>query len=122
MKMPGEGAFTGYQNIQMLISYVQAAQSEGFQHFQGRLPTVLRLQDLIEEAWDKGINSSGRIETGGIRGTRKYIGTPEVRGPVKFAKYLILIRTGSRVVHQPTYTVRAFHILSSEGFVDSGFV
>jgi zinc finger-containing ubiquitin peptidase 1 len=87
MKLPGEGVFTGYQNIQMLISYIQAAHSEGFQHFQGGLPTVLRLQDLIEEAWDKGINGYGRIETGGIKGTRKYIGTPEVRGPVKFAEY-----------------------------------
>ena len=33
---------------------------------------------MIEQAWDMGFNSSGRIETGGIKGTRKYIGTPEV--------------------------------------------
>jgi hypothetical protein len=78
VKMWGEGGFCGYRNIQMLISYIQAAGSQGFEHFPGRLPNILRLQDLIEEAWDKGINSSGRIETGGIRGTRKYIGTPEV--------------------------------------------
>ncbi|KAI9772965.1 MAG: hypothetical protein M1840_008847 [Geoglossum simile] len=78
VKMWHEGGFCGYRNIQMLISYIQAAESQGVEHFQGRLPTILKLQDLIEEAWDKDINSSGRIETGGIRGTRKYIGTPEV--------------------------------------------
>ncbi|KAF5864975.1 hypothetical protein ETB97_005862 [Aspergillus alliaceus] len=37
------------------------------------------LQDMIENAWDMGFNSIGRIETGGIRGTRKYIGTPEAQ-------------------------------------------
>jgi hypothetical protein len=78
VKMWREGGFCGYRNIQMLVSYIQAAESQGFENFQGRLPTILRLQDLVEEAWDKGINSSGRIETGGIKGTRKYIGTPEV--------------------------------------------
>jgi hypothetical protein len=81
---PGEEVFTGYQNIQMLISYIQAAHLQGFEHFEGRLPTILRLQDMIEEAWDKGINIRGRIETGGIRGTRKYIGTPEVTSFVTF--------------------------------------
>jgi hypothetical protein len=87
-KMPDEGVFTGYQNIQMLISYMQAAHLQGFEHFHGRQPTILRLQDLIEEAWDKGINVSGRIETGGIKGTRKWIGTLEVTGPVKLHRNL----------------------------------
>jgi hypothetical protein len=75
----------GYHNIQMMISYLLATRySQGYGYFQGRLPTVLRLQDLIEEAWDKGINSHGRIETGGIRGTRKWIGTPEVTAAAIF--------------------------------------
>jgi zinc finger-containing ubiquitin peptidase 1 len=78
MKLGLEG-LGGYHNIQMMISYLLATHySQGYKYFQGRLPRVLRLQDLIEEAWDKGINSHGRIETGGIRGTRKWIGTPEV--------------------------------------------
>ena len=34
---------------------------------------------MIEDAWTNGINASGKIETGGIRGTRKYIGTPEAQ-------------------------------------------
>ena len=81
VKMSREGGFCGYRNIQMMISFIQAARSPGFDKFTDRIPSILYLQDLIELAWDKGINSAGRIETGGIRGTRKYIGTPEVKRP-----------------------------------------
>lgn len=85
---PGEEELGGYRNIQMLMSYIQAARySQIFEHFQGRVPRILKLQDLIEEAWDKGINIRGRIETGGIKGTRKWIGTPEVNGSVNFRRY-----------------------------------
>jgi hypothetical protein len=77
-KMPREGGFCGYRNIQMMISFIQAARADGYHYFPGRIPSILDIQDLIEQAWDKGINAVGRIETGGIRGTRKYIGTPEV--------------------------------------------
>lgn len=79
VKMSKEGGFCGYRNIQMMVSFIQDAKSQGYQHFLGRLPSILELQDAIESAWDRGINASGRIETGGIKGTRKYIGTPEVR-------------------------------------------
>lgn len=78
VKMAKEGGFCGYRNIQMLISYIRDAYSEGHERFLGRLPSVPQLQELIENAWDRGFNPMGRIETGGIRGTRKYIGTPEV--------------------------------------------
>lgn len=79
-KLPNEGGFCGYRNIQMLISYVRDAQAPGFEHFVGkRLPSVMRLQDMIEHAWDAGFNPTGRVETGGIRMTRKYIGTPEAQ-------------------------------------------
>lgn len=77
-KMPREGGFCGYRNIQMLISYIEESQSSDNGHFHQGVPTILELQDLIEHAWDMGFNSVGRVETGGIRGTRKYIGTPEV--------------------------------------------
>jgi zinc finger-containing ubiquitin peptidase 1 len=62
----------------MMISYINATESQGFHHFQGKIPTIFQIQDLIEHAWDLGINAQCRLETGGIRGTRKYIGTPEV--------------------------------------------
>lgn len=78
VKMAKEGGFCGYRNIQMLISYIRDARSQGYPGFLGKLPSILQLQDLIEDAWDRGFNANGRIETGGIRGTRKYIGTPEV--------------------------------------------
>jgi len=74
----GEGGFCGYRNIQMVVSYIQSAYPRGSHPFEIRIPTILRLQDWIEEGWDKGINSSARLETGGIKGTRKYIGTSEV--------------------------------------------
>lgn len=47
---------------------------------------VLELQDMIERAWDMGFNSHGRIATGGIRGTRKHIGTSEVSEFPKLAE------------------------------------
>lgn len=78
VKEKREGGFCGYRNIQMMVSHIQATKCAGYEHFPGRIPSILELQDLIEQAWDQGINAVGRIETGGIRGTRKYIGTPEV--------------------------------------------
>lgn len=77
-KMSREGGFCGYRNIQMLVSYITKSQSPGHEHFRDGVPTILNLQDRIEKAWDMGFNSTGRTETGGIKGTRKFIGTPEV--------------------------------------------
>ena len=62
----------------MLISYICAVHTQGYENFTSGVPSVPHLQVLIEDAWEKGINADGRIETGGIMGTRKYIGTPEV--------------------------------------------
>lgn len=78
-KLNREGGFCGYRNIQMMISHLCDARKNGQEHFGGSVPGILTLQDMIEDAWDRGINVNGRRETGGIRGTRKYIGTPEVR-------------------------------------------
>lgn len=77
-KMPREGGFCGYRNIQMMISYIKKSESIGHEHFQNIIPTIFELQEMIEKAWDRGFNSTGRAETGGIIGTRKFIGTPEV--------------------------------------------
>lgn len=78
-KTPKEGGFCGYRNIQMLLSYIQGAKAQGHEEFPGRTPGILKLQDHIENAWDRGINVIGRVQTGGIRDTRKYIGTPEAQ-------------------------------------------
>lgn len=77
-KMPREGGFCGYRNIQMLVSYINKSKSLGNEHFAEGVPSILQLQEMIEQAWDMGFNSTGRTETGGIKGTRKFIGTPEV--------------------------------------------
>ncbi|EXV05111.1 peptidase C78 family protein [Metarhizium robertsii] len=61
------------------VQHVSKLSREGHEHFQDGLPSVFQIQDLIESAWDLGHNSNGRLETGGIIGTRKYIGTPEAR-------------------------------------------
>lgn len=78
-KLKKEGGFCGYRNIQMLTSHIIGVESQGYEIFQGQIPTIFDIQEYIETAWDIGINSQGRIETGGIRGTRKYIGTPEAQ-------------------------------------------
>ena len=70
--------FCGYHNIQMLVSYFLASREQGLEEFAGAIPTIAEIQDMIEEAWDQGFNESGRVQTGGIKGSRKHIGTPEV--------------------------------------------
>ncbi|KAK3945088.1 DUF1671-domain-containing protein [Diplogelasinospora grovesii] len=76
-KIKGEGGFCGFRNIQMMCSYIMGVQFQGYQHFSRKIPSVLQIQEYIETAWDQGINTAGREETGGVRGTRKYIGTSE---------------------------------------------
>ncbi|KAI1827547.1 peptidase family C78-domain-containing protein [Xylaria intraflava] len=78
-KLRGEGGFCGYRNIQMLSSYIVGTEPESAAKLGGGIPSIFQIQDYIENAWDMNINASGRIETGGIRGTRKYIGTPEAQ-------------------------------------------
>ncbi|PBP20510.1 hypothetical protein BUE80_DR008631 [Diplocarpon rosae] len=78
-KLRREGGFCGYRNIQMMCSYILGAESQGYEVFENKIPTIFQIQEYIENAWDIGINSAGRIETGGIRGTRKYIGTPDAQ-------------------------------------------
>ncbi|KAK4241239.1 peptidase family C78-domain-containing protein [Achaetomium macrosporum] len=76
-KLKREGGFCGYRNIQMLSSFIIHTKSKGHEHFKGAIPSIFQIQEYIETAWDRGINAQGRVETGGIRGTRKYIGTPD---------------------------------------------
>ena len=79
IKSKDEGdSFCGYHNIQMLVSYLLTTRAQGYENFADTIPTLREIQDIIESAWDQGFNESGWAETGGIRGTRKHIGTPEV--------------------------------------------
>lgn len=81
------GGFCGYRNIQMLVSNMSALKTTGYQIFDEKIPTIFQIQDYIENAWDAGFNATGREETGGIKGTRKYIGTPDVSKLRHFLSY-----------------------------------
>lgn len=78
-KLDGEGNhFCGYRNMQMVLSALEPARiltgdSTALQPW-----TIPRLQEAIEDAWSKGLNSHGRAQTGGILNTRKHVGTSEV--------------------------------------------
>ncbi|KAI7368286.1 hypothetical protein KC354_g2792 [Hortaea werneckii] len=72
-----EGNFCGYWSMQMVLSYLQATGTLASDRTGTTLPNVLEMQETIEQAWSNGIASHGRIETGGVKGTRKWIGTSE---------------------------------------------
>ncbi|KAG9232987.1 peptidase family C78-domain-containing protein [Amylocarpus encephaloides] len=90
-KLKHEGGFCGYRNIQMLTSHINGVKSQGYQIFKDKIPSIFDIQEHVEMAWDLGINVDGRTETGGIRGTRKYIGTPEAQA--MFCKLGIAVET-----------------------------
>lgn len=73
-----EGGFCGYRSTQMQLSYLQGSKAPGSEHFPGRTPSILELQDLIEQAWDNGIHWYSRAQMGTLKNTRKWIGTLEV--------------------------------------------
>lgn len=111
-KLKKEGGFCGYRNIQMLSSYIVNARAEGAHCFSGRMPSVFGIQEYIERAWDNGINAQGRIETGGVRGTRKYIGTPEVglQGSRGSGQGILTRHLGTSHVSRSQHPVRFEHI------------
>jgi hypothetical protein len=78
--LPDEGAhFCGYRNMQMLCLAVGLSeQREAGEIDLSRKLSIPQLQDLIERAWDSGVNAHGKVQTGGIKGTRKHVGTSEV--------------------------------------------
>lgn len=80
-KRKDHGGFCGYLNIQMQMSYIQGAEVQGHEVLGKCIPGILDIQDMIENAWDSGIGALGRSQTGGVKGTRKWIGTPEVSMP-----------------------------------------
>jgi hypothetical protein len=90
----------------MLISYIIIAEAAGSDLFGETFPTIFQIQDLIENAWDSGFNAQGRQETGGIKGTRKYIGTPEVS---------FVQRSSGEVTPEADSTVQAKALFDSLG-------
>lgn len=76
-KIRCDGNFCGYWNIQMLLTYIHARDARRDHSEPKDTPSVPAIQNVIENAWDSGVCSYGRIETGGVRNTRKWIGTHE---------------------------------------------
>ena len=79
-KLPGEGAhFCSYRNMQMLCLALGLSERQRTGEIDLRRKlSIAQLQDLIQSAWDRGMNAHGRQQTGGIKGTRKHVGTSEV--------------------------------------------
>lgn len=88
------GNFCGYRNMQMLchsLPSTTAVPSNAPVDLTEKL-NIFQIQDLIEAAWDAGHNCHGRVQTGGIKGTRKHIGTSEAEAVLL---YLGIPCTGS---------------------------
>ncbi|KAF9882965.1 hypothetical protein FE257_004369 [Aspergillus nanangensis] len=85
-----------------------------YETFSDSMPTILQLQSMIENAWDMGFNSIGRLETGGIRGTRKYIGTPEgydvkqaaLRQQINLKLMMLYSQTSLPIFDQPSPQIK----------------
>lgn len=111
-KLENEGGhFCGYRNIQMLASALEALPNIPIRQAEWTIP---KLQRSIEKAWDEGHHACGRAHVGSIIGTRKHIGTPEVR-LLKYVLYSCLIMltspTGGRVILVPrqAWRVQCLH-------------
>ncbi|KAL8573581.1 hypothetical protein ACOMHN_047851 [Nucella lapillus] len=71
----------GYRNLQMLLSSLTADPTYLRVLFDGqaRVPSILKLQQLIEAAWQKGFDPQGCQQLGGaLVNTRKWIGATEI--------------------------------------------
>lgn len=70
----------GYHNAQMLLSYIREAEKEQYQKAFGEdIPSIHKLQTLIEVGWAKGSNSrltvthAIRYRSGRCRSTTKFL-------------------------------------------------
>jgi hypothetical protein len=102
------GAFCGYRNIQVLSSHIIGTRVTGWEQLGDDIPSIFQIQDMIETAWDRGYNARGRVETGGIRGTRKYIGTPEVGALFWWLPWLALSYSSSASQAQAFFASMGF--------------
>ena len=70
----------GYNNAQVLLSYLKQTMPNEFRTaFGERVPSIHKLQTMIEEGWQKGIDPEGSAQLRTrIVNTRKWIGTTEI--------------------------------------------
>ncbi|XP_022107620.1 zinc finger with UFM1-specific peptidase domain protein-like [Acanthaster planci] len=91
----------GYRNLQMLLSSLVHIDDYRQVLFSGRnaIPSISKLQQLIESAWAKGFDLQGQEQLGGcLVNSRKWIGATEI------AAVLSSLRAKCRLVdfHRPT--------------------
>ena len=75
----------GFRNFQMLLSSLAQDGGPIAQRLsivgirRGQMPSISRLQSLIEDSWKKGFDAQGAEQLGGkLRNTRKWIGATEI--------------------------------------------
>ncbi|XP_046374350.1 zinc finger-containing ubiquitin peptidase 1-like [Haliotis rufescens] len=71
----------GYRNLQMLLSSLSSDPNFCKVLFNGRplIPSIPKIQRLIEAAWEKGFDKQGCEQLGGrVANTRKWIGATEI--------------------------------------------
>ncbi|XP_054718999.1 zinc finger-containing ubiquitin peptidase 1-like [Uloborus diversus] len=91
----------GYRNIQMMLSSLVHNTKYSTRLFNGRfaIPSISKLQELIETAWRQGFDPAGCEQLGGrLINTRKWIGATEV------VTFLSSFRIRGQLIdcHQPT--------------------
>ncbi|XP_038077960.1 zinc finger-containing ubiquitin peptidase 1-like [Patiria miniata] len=91
----------GYRNLHMLLSSLVRIDEYRQVLFSGQnaIPSISKLQQLIEAAWAKGFDPQGREQLGGrVANTRKWIGATEITA------VLSSLRAKCRLVdfHTPT--------------------
>lgn len=72
----------GYRNTQMLLSSLRedaSFRSVLFNNGNMSMPSIFKIQDLIESAWSKGFDQIGRSQLGGkLKNTAKWIGSTDI--------------------------------------------
>ncbi|XP_039974323.1 zinc finger-containing ubiquitin peptidase 1 isoform X2 [Xiphias gladius] len=89
----------GYRNFQMLISSLHRIDTYSLFPQEKAMPNVPRVQSMIEEAWEGGLDPQGASQFNHrLQGTRAWIGATEI--------YILLTSLGisARIIdfHQPT--------------------
>ena len=100
-------SFYPIRNLQMLLSglsrnerYAAALSSRGLLlPPNNRPPSIPRLQQLLERAWQQGFDAAGRDQLGGrVSGSRKWIGATEIYSLLASAR----IKAEIMDFHRPT--------------------
>ena len=72
----------GYRNVQMLLSSIRhdpELADKLFNNGRNMMPSIRKIQQLIEKSWDLGFDLQGKSQFGGVlAGTARWIGASDV--------------------------------------------